>query len=171
MNLTEQREAERRRLILLAPLIVAGNAFLFACMAVLAVVALRGGESLGMVSLRSDANQRIVREFLKTRVPDDRYRIWEWFPAVPLEENAVAVSGNSPSPATAGGFAQRVKFVVYGPSGARPLDTVYWIRNGRISRIMEAGFVARTDSRAGRIGAVSFQRAQQHISGATPWPG
>ena len=53
MNLAEEPQAERRRMSLLAPLMVAGNAFLLLCMAVLGIVGMNGGESLGLIPLQA----------------------------------------------------------------------------------------------------------------------
>jgi hypothetical protein len=130
--------AERRRLMLLAPLMIAGNAFLFLCVAVLAIVGVNGGESLGVIPLGGDANRQVVREYLAERVPGYRYRICEWSPATPLEGNRSAAAGDLPDAVAGKGFAQRVKLVFYGPSGARELDTIYWIQNGRVTRTVAA---------------------------------
>jgi hypothetical protein len=138
MSSAEGRQAERRRLILLVPLMIAGNAFLLLCVAVLAVVGVNGGESLGIIPLGADANRQVVREYLGERVPGYRYRICEWFPATPLEGARSAKAADLPDAVAGEGFAQRVKLVVYGPSGAKELDTIYWIQNGRVTRTLAA---------------------------------
>jgi hypothetical protein len=137
MNLTEERDAPRRRMILLAPLMIVGNAFLYLCMIVLGAVAVNGGESLGILGPGGDANQRIVSGYLAQRVPSDSYRVREWFAPVPLNEDLPAVGGNQSTRAPGKGFAQRVKLANYGPSGARRLDTVYRIQNGKVTRIAQ----------------------------------
>ncbi len=134
MSFAEEPYAERRRRILLALPMVAGNALLFLCMVGLGIAALSGGKSLGIIPRGGDPSQRIVRDYLAERVPGSRYRIREWFPATPLEENLAAAPGNRSGLAAEKGLAQRVKLVFYGPSGARQLDTVYWIQNGKVTR-------------------------------------
>ncbi len=118
MTLTDPRHVERRPVKWLAPLMVVSNAFLFLCMAVLGVLALNGGESLGILPLGGDANQQIVRDFLAQRMPSETYRIRAWLPATPLDESPPAVAANRSQPAAAGGVAQPVKLVFYGPKGA-----------------------------------------------------
>jgi hypothetical protein len=134
MSLAEDRRAERRRRMLLAPLIVAGNAFLFLCMVALGIIALHGDRRLGMSPLTGNADQRIVRDYLAETVPSYRYRIREWFPPKPLDGHLAAVRGRPAKPVTEKGVAQRVKLVFYGPSGARQLDTAFWVQNGRVTR-------------------------------------
>jgi hypothetical protein len=138
MSLSEERDAERRHMILLAPLMIAANAIVFLGMLVLAAIGLNGGESLGIIPSSGDVNQQIVRDHLAESVPRDRYRIREWLPAAPLEGNLAATEGTRSPPVTEKGVAQRVKLAVYGPSGARQLDTVFWIQNGRVTRVTEA---------------------------------
>ena len=134
MNLGEQRNAERHRMIRLAPLMVAANAFLFLAMLVLGMAALNGGESLGILALGNDANPRIVAQYLQRSVPSHTYRICEWFPAEPLH-SGTAREGKPLHSLVDGGVSQRVKLTVYGPSGARNLDTVFWIQNGAVTRV------------------------------------
>ena len=138
MNLTGERDAERRRMILLAPLMIVGNAFLLLCMMVLGAVAVNGGEGLGVLGPSGDANQRIVSDYLAQRVPGDEYRVCEWFPSEPLEGDFPAAGGNLSSRAAEKGFAQRARLAFYGPSGARQLDTIYRIQNGKVARITES---------------------------------
>ncbi len=127
MNSAPEPQAEHGRMILFAPLVIASNALLLLGVAVLAAVGANGGEGLGLIPFRVDANRQIVREYLAERLPGDRYRICEWFPATPLEGDRPAAAGNLPDPAAGKGFAQRVKLVFYGPGGARQLDAIYWI--------------------------------------------
>jgi hypothetical protein len=122
MSYAEQRDVERRRWILLAPLMIAGNVFLLLCMVGLCIVAIGGVGSFGILPLGGDANQQIVKAYLAENLPSYRYRIREFFPAAPLE----------------GKVAQRVKLVFYGPNGARQLDTTYWIQDGKVTRRMES---------------------------------
>ncbi len=138
MNLTEDRDAQRRRMILLAPLMIVGNAFLVLCMIVLGAVAVNGGESLGILGPGGDANQRIVSDYLAQRVASDTYRVREWFAPVPLKEDLPAVGGNQSTLAPGKGFTQRVRLAFYGPSGARQLDTIYWLHHGKVTRITQA---------------------------------
>ncbi len=137
MSHTDPRHAERRRAMRLAPLMVAVNAFLFLCMLGLGIGGLRG-ERVATVSPAGDAPQRIVRDYLAQRVPAHRYRIREWLPATPLSPHPVAAAGHLAEPPAERGVAQRVKLVFYGPTGARQLDTVYWVENGQVTRRMEA---------------------------------
>lgn len=122
MSFTEERNAERRRWMLLAPLMIAGNVFLLLCMVGLCIVAIGDVGSFGILPLGGDANQRIVKAYLAENLPSYRYRIREFLPATPLE----------------GKVAQRVKLVFYGPNGARQLDTTYWIQDGKVTRRMES---------------------------------
>jgi hypothetical protein len=140
MSYAGQPHAERQRIVFLAPLIIAGNALVFLSVAVLVIVGINGGESLGLIKLHADANRQIVRDYLAATVPGERYRIRQWFPATPLEEKRVPAAATQPASAAATerGFAQRVTLVFYGPSGARELDTIYWIQNGRVTRAAAA---------------------------------
>jgi hypothetical protein len=138
MNLTDQPSADRRQMILLAPLIVAGNVFVLLCMAGLCIGALRGSDGPVTSPPGADVNQRIVSDYLAQRVPSDRYRIRQWFPATPLRGNLTAAAGNPSEHGKEKLFAQRVRLVFYGPSGARQLDTVYWIQNGEVVRRTDA---------------------------------
>jgi hypothetical protein len=138
MSSTNERQAERRRMILLAPLMIAANAFLLFCMVGLGVSTLNGGRGLGLIPLGGDENQQVVADYLAQKVPGYRYRIREWFPATPLEGDLIATADQRSESAPKKGFAQRVKLVFYGPNGARQVDTVYWIQNGRVTRTMAA---------------------------------
>ncbi|MHB1037209.1 MAG: hypothetical protein ACYC35_21560 [Pirellulales bacterium] len=138
MSTSEEREAGRRRMILLAPLMIASNAIVLLSIAGLLVLTLNGGENLGILPGGGDANHRIVEEYLAQRVPADAYRIREWFPAAPLEATDTAVASNVPKSATEKGVAQRVTLVHYGPNGARQVDTVFWIQDGTVTRVVEA---------------------------------
>ncbi len=138
MTLTNPRPSDRRRMILLAPLIVAGNVFVLACVAGLCVGASRGPRGPESAPPGSDANQRIVSQYLAQHVPSHRYRIRQWFPATPWPGKTTAATGGASDQGQETGFAQRVKIVFYGPNGARQLDTIYWIRNGQVVRKTEA---------------------------------
>jgi len=147
MKLTDTRDADRRRMILLAPLIVAANAFVLVCVAGLWLAALRGIGGPETARPGADANQRIVSDYIAQRVPSHRYRIRQWFPATPWEGKLTAAAGNSSDQGQETGFAQRVKLVFYGPNGARQLDTIYWIQNGQVVR--------KTAASHGRLGQQS----------------
>ena len=138
MSLAEERDVERRRFILLLPLMIACNAFLFLCMVGLGIVGIGGG-NLHALALSGDGNQQIVRDYLAERVPGGKYRIRGWFPATGAEGNLRAIVGSQSEPVTDKGAAQGVALVFYGPGGARQLDTVYWIQNGKVTRTLEAG--------------------------------
>jgi len=138
MNLTGPPSAERRQMILLAPLVVAGNVFVLLCTAGLWIGSLRGSDGPVTSPPAADVNQRIVSDYLAQRVPSDRYRIRQWFPATPLRGNLTAAAGHPSEHGKEKVFAQRVRLVFYGPSGARQLDTVYWIENGQVVRKTEA---------------------------------
>ncbi|NUQ64078.1 MAG: hypothetical protein HUU20_16510 [Pirellulales bacterium] len=124
---------ERRRTMLLVPCMVVCNLFLLLCMVGLGIVGLNGGKGLGVLSLGADPNQQIVEAYLAQRVPSDRYRIRQWFPSEPLDLGLAANTDTRSGPAA---FSQRVKLVFYGPNGARELDTVYWVQNGRVTRTL-----------------------------------
>jgi len=110
-------------------LVIASNALLFLCVAGLALVGVNGGEALGVIPHREDANRCAVRDYLAQRVPDYRYRIRQWFPATPLTGDRATAEKE---------FAQRVTLVLYGPSGAKQLDTTYRIQNGRVTGAVAA---------------------------------
>ncbi len=105
MELTDTRHNDRRQMILLAPLIVAGNVFVLACMAGLCLAALRGSDGPAPVPPGGDANQRIVSEYIAQHVPSHRYRIRQWFPATPWRPKTApaeprpcrGISGRPPS--------------------------------------------------------------------------
>ena len=130
----QQQYTERRRMLLLAPLMVAGNGFLFLCMLGLCVVGLRGVATLGSISASRDADQQIVRDYLASTVPECRYRIREWLPVASVEGDLAAAAGSLAGATPEKGSAQRVQLVFYGPNGARQLDTIYWIQNGKVTR-------------------------------------
>lgn len=135
MSTNEQRQNERGRNILLVPLMIASNLFLFACMLGLGIAALRGGNA-AVAAKNGDTSQQAVAEYLAENVPQDSYRIRQWFPAVPVEQSAVEAGRSAPAADKV--TAQRVQVVFYGPKGARQLDTVYWVQNGKVTRTMTA---------------------------------
>jgi len=139
MKLTDTRDADRRQMILLAPLVVAGNAFVLVCVAGLCLGSLRGTDGRETAPPGADANQRIVSQYIAQHVPSYRYRIRQWFPATPWPGKLAAAAGNPADQGQETEFAQRVQLVFYGPNGARQLDTIYWIRGGQVIRITEAG--------------------------------
>jgi hypothetical protein len=107
-------------------LMIAGNAFLLVCMVGLGVAAL--GERVAVSS--GDSPQQVVKAYLASKMPEYRYRICQWYAPEPLPAGD-AVGGEDSADS---GVAQRVKLVFYGPQGARQLDTVYVIRDGKVTR-------------------------------------
>jgi hypothetical protein len=127
---------ERRPHLFFVAIMVATNAFLLLCMVGLGLVALgeRTSPSSGQTS------QEVVKAYLASKMPDYRYRIREWYAPEPLAgDSSVIADDESPEPVADRGVAQRVKVVFYGPQGAKQLDTVYWVRDGKVTRRVEAG--------------------------------
>jgi hypothetical protein len=130
----EPHRTERRPHPLLVALMVASNAFLLLCMVGLGVAALGDRTSPS----NSQTSQKAVKAYLASKMPDYRYRIREWYPPMPLAGEASATADETSESAADGGVAQRVKIVFYGPHGAKQLDTVYWVRDGKVTRRTEA---------------------------------
>jgi hypothetical protein len=137
MTCLNERDAEKRRVNTLAPLMIACNALLFCCMVGLAVNAFSRSDG-GIADEQTASPQRVVKDYLAQRVHSERYRVREWYPAVPLNGNPATVAAHPSQPPADNGVAQRVKLVVYGPHGARQVDTTYWIQDGRVIRTLEA---------------------------------
>ena len=114
-------------------LMVAANALLLVCMVGLGVTAL--GERAATAT--NDSPQQIVKSYLASKLPDYRYRICQWYAPEPLPAGDSASSDDDSGMAADRAIAQRVKLVFYGPHGARELDTVYVIRDGKVTRRME----------------------------------
>ena len=141
MSLPTKRHVERRQMLFFVPLLIASNTFLLLCLVGLGVVAIGGGR-LGILASGGDRNERIVRDYLAERIPSYRYRIDEFYPATSLDDNLADGLGSCSDTAKDRGFAQGVKLVFYGPGGAKQLDTVYWVQNGKVTRTMEAELAA-----------------------------
>jgi hypothetical protein len=111
---------------------IACNVFLMACLAGLGVFAARGGTSLHWLSRQAGASHQVVEDYLAARLPEHQYRIRQWFPATPLDEEVAGAPvvhfASAPGPKV----AQRVKLVFYGPAGPRQVDTVFWLQNGQV---------------------------------------
>ncbi|NLX99605.1 MAG: hypothetical protein GXY83_26005 [Rhodopirellula sp.] len=117
---------------------IAGNGLLFLCLILLGLTGLNGGRCLGILPLGSNPSQQVVESYLAEQVPADCYRIREWYPPEQLGTSADKGLADRTDRDADGGVAQRVRFVFYGPSGARQLDTVYWVKNGRVARVLPA---------------------------------
>ena len=125
-RLAPQRTLRRPNLPSLI-LMIAANAFLLLCMVGLGVMAL-GERAVGS---SDDSPQQVVKAYLDSKMHEYRYRICAWYAPEPVS------AGNAEDSAGDRGVAQRVKLVFYGPHGARQLDTVYVIRDGKVTRRME----------------------------------
>ncbi len=136
MSCHEDRDLERRRLLLLAPAMILANVLLFSGFILLAAGGLNGGRGLGIIPLGESPSHQVVEDYLAARIPRDRYRIREWYPPKPLAAPSGRSATDQSEPDAEAGVAQRVKLVFYGPNGARQLDTVYWVHNGRVARIL-----------------------------------
>lgn len=132
MRSTEPNHGKRRPNPLSVVLMVACNAFLLLCMVGLGFVALTGGSSSGR-----QTSQEVVKAHLASKLPDYRYRIREWYAPEPLASDS-SIADESSAPAADRGVAQRVKVVFYGPHGAKQMDTVYWVRDGKATLRTEA---------------------------------
>jgi hypothetical protein len=128
-------------MFLFLPLLIASNAFLFLCLVGLGIVGI-GGERAGILAWGNETNERIVRDYLAERIPSDRYRIVQFYPVASLDGDVADDTGERSATTGDRGFVQGVKLAFYGPGGARQLDTVYWIQNGKVTRTMVAELAA-----------------------------
>jgi hypothetical protein len=135
----------RQRMTWLVPLMLAANLFLLSCVLGLGVMTIRG-LARGAAAPSYDDSRQAVADYLAEHVAGHRFRVRQWYPAEPLEGAAAALAADRSAAALPQGFVQRVQIEFYGPSGTRQLDTVYWVQNGQVTRIMPAdpGPVARS---------------------------
>ena len=137
MNAVEEQRTQRRRMVLLAPLIVGANALLLLGMVGLCFSALRASPDLEMLPAGLDADQRIVNDYIADSVPSHSCRVRQWFPARSLEGCLTDIACARWEPVAEQGLAQRVKLEVCGLHGPTQLDMVYWVQDGKVTRGVE----------------------------------
>jgi hypothetical protein len=130
---TELYTHRRRPNFLIKTLMVVTNVALLLGIAGLTLTAMQGGK-LGLVSIGQDANQQIVKDYLAQNVLPGIYRVRQWYPAETLDVSRTGLIGHHAEQAPAPVVAQRVTLMIYGPRGARQVDSVYWIQDGHVTR-------------------------------------
>ena len=133
MTRSQDREIRRRRLIYLAPLMIACNGLVLLCIVGLVLGAL-GVRAPAALSLRKDATRQAVGACLAQTFAADQYQVWNWFPAKPLNGYVRTGFGNAWRPVHEKGVAQRVRLKWFGPQGAKRLDLVCWVQDGKVVR-------------------------------------